>query len=78
MYLCKGILWLNILGKKVTRLDNFQHSFQLLSTVIFFFGPHHSACRILALRPVIKPGPLAVKAWSPNHWTARESPLSEF
>ena len=24
--------------------------------------------------PGIEPGPSAVKAWSPNHWTAREFP----
>ena len=34
----------------------------------FFFWPHHAACRILA------PGPSAMKALSPNHWTAREFP----
>ena len=30
------------------------------------------ACGILVPPPGIKPGPLAIKAWSPNHWTARE------
>ena len=38
----------------------------------FFFGPHHSACRILIPRPGTEPGATAVKAPSPNHWTARE------
>ena len=36
------------------------------------------ACEILVLQPGIKPGPLAVRAWSPNHWTTREfSDLSD-
>ena len=30
------------------------------------------ACRILVLRPGIKPVSPAVEAWSPNHWTAGE------
>ena len=30
------------------------------------------ACRILVPPPGIEPGPLAVKAQSPNHWTTRE------
>ena len=31
-----------------------------------------SGCRILVPCPGIEPVPLLVKAWSPNHWTARE------
>ena len=38
----------------------------------FFFWPHHVACGMLVTQPGIEPGPLAVKVWSPNHWTARE------
>ena len=30
------------------------------------------ACEILVLQPGIKPGPLAVRVWSSNHWTSRE------
>ena len=30
---------------------------------------------ILVYRPGIEPVPLAVKARSPNHWTAREFPI---
>ena len=33
-----------------------------------------SGCRILVPQPGIKPAPLAVKAWHPNHWTAKEFP----
>ena len=36
------------------------------------------ACGILVPRPGIEPGPSAVKAWSPNHWTARELPYFLF
>ena len=38
----------------------------------FFFWLSHMACGILVPQPGIEPGPSAVKAWSPNHWTARE------
>ena len=38
----------------------------------FFFWPHRVACGILVPQPGIEPGPSAVKARSPNHWTARE------
>ena len=33
-----------------------------------------AACRILVPWPGIEPGPRAVRAWSPNHWTVREVP----
>ena len=29
-------------------------------------------CGILVPQPVIEPVPLAVRTWSPNHWTIRE------
>ena len=41
---------------------------------IFFFPPRHVACGILVPRPGIEPGPSAVKAQNPNHWTTREFP----
>ena len=41
----------------------------------FFFFPRHSACGILVPWTGIEPGPSAVKAWSPNHWTARKFPI---
>ena len=41
----------------------------------FFFLPLLVASGILVPeRPGIKPGPGAVEALSPNHWTAREFP----
>ena len=39
----------------------------------FFFC---KACGILIPQPEIIPGRLAVRAQSPNHWTARVSPIS--
>ena len=40
----------------------------------FLFWPCQMACGILVLRPGIDTPPAAVKAWSLNHWTAREVP----
>ena len=42
----------------------------------FLAGP--AACRILVPQAGIEPWPFAVKAWSPNRWTAREFPHIEF
>ena len=42
--------------------------------LFFCFWPRHMACGIIIPQPGIEPGPLAVKVWSPNHWTARECP----
>ena len=38
----------------------------------FYFWPCCTAGGIL--QPGIEPAPLAVKAWSPNHWTTGEFP----
>ena len=38
------------------------------------FWPCHSACGISVPILEIEPRPTAVVAWSPNHWTTRESP----
>ena len=43
-----------------------------------FVGAHCTACGILAPQPGIEPGPLAVRARSPNHWTTREFPDSGY
>ena len=42
--------------------------------ILIFFSPRHVICGILVPWPGIKYGSLAVKAWSLNHWTAREFP----
>ena len=39
----------------------------------FFFWTHLTAREILVPRPGIEPGPSAVKARGPNHWTSRNS-----
>ena len=39
-----------------------------------FFWPRHETCGIFVPQPGIEPVPSAVKARSPNHWTAREFP----
>ena len=46
--------------------------------IIFFFWPCHASCRILVTRPGIKLGDLTVRSPSPNHWSARESPMFNF
>ena len=43
-----------------------------------FFWPHSMACGILVPWPGIESRPLAVGAQSPNHWTTREFPLTDF
>lgn len=37
-----------------------------------FWRGGHVVCRILVARQEIEPQPLAVRAWSPKNWTARE------
>ena len=44
----------------------------------FFFWPRQAACGILVPQPGIEHAPLAVEAWSPNRWTAREVLLNPF
>ena len=40
--------------------------------LLLLFG--HTACGILPPQPGIEPGPSAVKAQNPNHWSTREFP----
>ena len=40
----------------------------------YFFSLYHSACRILVPQPGMEPTTPVVKAWSLNHWTARDVP----
>ena len=49
--------------------------FNLLFIYLFIFWLHFTACGILG--PGIQPGSSAVKARSPNHWTAREFPMDQ-
>ena len=50
----------------------------VLAAPSFFFWPHQAACGILVPQPAMAPTPPALKAWSLNHWTAREVPLRYF
>ena len=61
----KGVLW--IVRKCFTAGSQRWFSFSL-------FWPLCEACGILVPWPGIKPGPSAVRAWSPSHWTVREFP----
>ena len=45
---------------------------------LFVSWPCHVACRILVPQLGIEPGPLAVEARNPNHWTTKEFPLPWF
>ena len=51
---------------------SFIHSFIYLFVCLFMLC--RVACGILVPRPGIEPRATAVKARSPNHWTAREVP----
>ena len=44
----------------------------------FFFWPYQAAFGILVPRPRMEPVAPAVEAWSLNHWTSSEVPLSCF
>ena len=58
----------------------YEISYFLISNMYysFFFWPCQAACGILVPRPGIEPGPSAVKAPCPNHWTTREFPVLLF
>ena len=47
-----------------------------IHTYIYLFRPHLAARGILVPWSGIESGPSTVKAWSPNHWTAREFPVT--
>ena len=50
----------------------------ILIRFLSFFLCGYAACGILVPGPGIEPRPLTMKAWSPDHWTAREFPLIRF
>ena len=66
-------------GFRVTRINwRWFHTSSHRAILFTYLLTGHMACEILILQPGIKPGPLAVRVWSPNHWTAREfSDLSD-
>ena len=69
-------------GRGSNRLRNSRKSKQMESTLILcprveggiFFWPPRLSCGILVPHPGTEPEPLAVKAWSLNHWTVSECP----
>ena len=51
-----------------------------MQSFFFFLGGGGLCCKvcgILAAQLGIEPMPLAVEAWSLNHWTIREAPMSK-
>lgn len=46
------------------------------SLTILIFWLHCAAGGILPPQPGIEAWPMAVKVWSPNHWTTREFPTT--
>ena len=46
-----------------------------LSVYMYIYISLLKACRMLVPLTGVEPGPLAVKVWSPNHWTTREFPV---
>ena len=69
-------------GRGSNHLRNSRKSKQIENTLILcpkvegthFFWPPHLSCGILVPHPGTEPDPLAVKAWSLNHWTISECP----
>ena len=51
---------------------------QYLADSMFIFRLHHVTCGISVPPPRIKPMPLALEAWSLNHWTSGEVPQQVF
>ena len=49
-----------------------------LPRLFWFFWLPHAACGILVPQSGTGPGPSAVRAGSPNHWTTRECPCLPF
>ena len=60
----------------VTPPWSFPNEGLLLTASASFLFLCHPACGILVPQPEIGPVPLAVEAWSLNHWTTREVPAS--
>lgn len=52
--------------------------FCFLSFLFFFLKAGHASGGIFVPQAGIKPEPLALEVQSPDHWTAREVPKSQF
>ena len=65
--------WLCLLQEELVSDSPKEHCrIVLVCLFFFFFGPCYVAFRILVPHLGIEPGPPAVEAWNPNHWTSRE------
>ena len=64
----------NVVAARTEELATMKH-FILFFIFIIIFWLRLVFFRILVPQPGIEPVPLAVKAWNPNHWTAREFPI---
>ena len=73
------LFWTNL---SVKSIKNKKNKYLILSSFIpflfFFFWPYHMACGILVPWTGINLRPMSVRAWSPNHWTARKAPTYSF
>ena len=66
-----------------TKILQFRARSKIRDLFLFYFlkifWPYSMACGIFVPPPPgIEPMPLALEAWSPNHWTAREFPRDLF
>ena len=68
------LIFLNILHVELTLFctSKYLNKVDIIKINLTCVSFDHVACRILVPQPGIEPGPLAVKAQRPNHWTARE------
>lgn len=69
------------LGTKVLMLwvsKGLNPAFSVSGILFCFMWLRREACGISISRPGIEPMPSATKAWSPNHWTAKEFPVRCF
>ena len=71
-YVALQVNYITNFGEKLTRGGGIKSP--SLRTFLYYFWPCHVACRILFPPSGTEPRPLAVRAQSPNHWTAREFP----
>ena len=69
----------NLIFSLIKLLDHYNNPGNAINNIIFqritfffSFWPCCMACGILVPQPGIECRPLAMRAWNPNHWTARE------
>ena len=63
----------------VTELTHFLDHFLIyydFHDFFFFFWPHSMVCGNLVIQKGIEPRSMVLKAWSLNHWTTGEFPMT--